>query len=294
MSEELDASNLADAMVVDSEVDDGEQVVDEEETDKPDDPEKDETEKSDKDGDQEPKDDVKSLRADFKKEIEDFKKSAESEKAELQKEIKRLGYALRKAEKKDTGKKDDTFTDAQLLQMMKDHQDEPEVLFQIMKQMSKQAGDSAAKTAESKAEISSKRKELTGMVDKTFPGALKEGSTLYDGIQGHMGKFGLSDHPYGDVLSLGLLTLENLPTFYKNIQEQTKKELLGSNADKKRKDNINAGKLADKGGKQTAAKLPTDMGDTAKRLNLKTKRQRELYQKFLSAGKKSSMVQTEA
>jgi hypothetical protein len=277
---EIDASNLADAMVVDSEVDDTDTVVDEDEdTKKPDESDKDDSEK--KEADQEPDEDpVKSLRADMEKKMEDFKASAEKEKEDLQKEIKRLGYALRKAEKGGSKKEENVFTDSQLLQMMKDHQDEPEVLFQIMKQMAKQSGESAAKTAESKAAIKEKRAELTGIVDKTFPGALNEGSTLYGSIQDTMEKYGLTDHPYGDVMALGLITTQNLPNFYKNVQEQTKKELLGDNADKKRKDKIKTEKLAGKGSKMDSVDLSPGMGEAVKRLGLTSKRQIELYKKF--------------
>jgi len=292
MNEELNANNLADAMVVEPEDEDtGE------------DQETDESEMADSDSDDaeqeadqgaEDDDPVKSLRA----EMDEFKKTAEKEKGsmerkltDLEKENKRLGYALRKAEKGSKKDEDKTeFTDAQLHQMMKDHHDDPDVLFQIVKQMARQSGDSAAKTAETKAEIKTKRKELESITEKTFPGALKEGSPVFDGVQQTMRNYGLEDHPYGDVLGLSLMTLNNLPTMVKNIEEQTKKQVLGKASDKKRKDKIKGNTLADKGSKIAPVKLSPEANETADRLKM-NKRQRELYKKFLGGGKKSAVVQ---
>jgi hypothetical protein len=290
---EIDASNLADAMVVDSEVDDTDTVVDEDEdTKKPDESDKDDSES--KKADQEPDEDpVKSLRADMEKKIEDFKASAEREKEDLQKEIKRLGYALRKAEK---GTKDDDkteFTDAQLHQMMRENKDDPDVLFQIVKQMTKQAGDSTLKSAEAKAEIKNRRKELEGITEKVFPGALKDDSPVYDGVQQTMTNFGLDDHPYGDVMALGIMTLNNLPSMIENARKDAQKQGLGKAADQKRKAKIKDNSLADKGSKKTSTKLSPEANETASRLSM-NKRQKELYAKFLKAGKKSSTVQVDA
>ena len=292
MSDEFDAGQLADAMEIDSDVDDD---MTDQDTDQ-DDLEED---KKDKKADQ-GADDVKSLRADFKKDIEDFKKTAEEEKNDLKKEISRLGFMGRENKKlqkelAEAGKKgkDDTFTDAQLLQMLKDHQDEPEVMFQIMKQMGKQAGDSATKNAESKVETSSKLKELTKMADKTLPGALQEGSHMYEEVQKTMEHLGLQDHPYGQVLSLAVTSLKNLPNFYKNVQEQTRKEMLGKTADDKRKDKIKADKLADKGSKIDTKDFTSDDKETVSKLGLTSKRQKELYAKFKNAGKKSGVAQTD-
>jgi hypothetical protein len=288
MVDEIDASSLADAMVVDSDMDDEMDEVDDTE---------DKTDQDDSDDKKEKKaaqdaDGIKTLRTEFKQDMTDFKKTAEGEKKDLQKEISRLGFALRKAEK---GKKeDDVFTDAQLQQMMDDHQDEPKVLFQVMKQMAKQSGDSATQNAESKVKIMAKHKELTDMAEKTFPGGLKEGSPLYSGIQETMEHLGLTDHPYGDVLGMAVMTLKNLPNFYKNVQEKTRKDSLGKAADDKRKDKIKTDKLADKGTQLAMKTLSSDDGETMKRLGLKSKRQKELYQKFRGAGKKAATVQAEA
>jgi hypothetical protein len=95
MVDEIDASSLADAMVVDSDMDDEMDEVDDTE---------DKTDQDDSDDKKEKKaaqdaDGIKTLRTEFKQDMTDFKKTAEGEKKDLQKEISRLGFALRKAEK---------------------------------------------------------------------------------------------------------------------------------------------------------------------------------------------------
>ncbi len=296
MEHELDASDLADAMVIEPEDADDKKDEDVDDTGKDQDTDdsEDNQDDPDKDGDQD--DPIKSLRA----EISDIKKTAEKERATLDKKVaglekenKRLGYQLRKADKGGNEDKEDVFTDAQLLQMMKDHADDPAVLFQVMKQMNKQSGDSVAKTAEAKADVKAKRKELEEISEKVFPGVLKDDSPIHDGIQQTMSNYGLSDHPYGDVLSLGIMTITNLPSMIENAKKHAQKQGLGKAADAKRKDKIKANNLADKGSKSTPIKLSPGANETAKSLNM-NKRQKELYQKFLKAGKKAAVVQAGA
>jgi hypothetical protein len=246
----------------------------------------DETEAEDQEADQEPNE-IESLRTDLEKKFEDFKRVAENEKADLQKEVNRLGYALRKAEKDGAKETEPAFTDAQLLQMMKDHQDEPEVMFQIMKEMTRQSGEAVEKSAEAKVKIESTRKGLREAANRSFPGSLEEGSPVYADIQKTKASLGLESNPYGDELSLAIMTLDNLPRLMDGIREQTKKELLGQTADDKRKGKIKTNALADKGHKQSekVAHLTEGANETAKRLGM-NERQLKRYRKIMEAAKK--------
>ena len=230
---------------------------------------------------------------------------AEKLRSEIKKEINRLGFAVRKGEvddlkaelarlKADKAKpkdadEDPDFTDAQLLQMMKDHSDEPEVMFQIMKQMQKQAGKSIEKKTESMAKITETRKELLGITEKVMPGALEEGTKLYSDVQTSKSYLGLEEHPYGDVLSLAMMSFRNVPKLVQNVKDTMRKELLGKGANTNRKEAIKAESLAGKGTKKAAAKKLTEgENDAVKRLGL-TKNQLKYYNKFIG---KNDAVQT--
>ena len=284
---DLDASDLSDALVVDEP---------EETPDNPEDGDADPDPEDTPDDDPEKKgqgeDQLETLRAELE-ELKNSKGSKDSEIEDLKKEINRLGYALRKAEKGEAKDEEATFTDAQLLQMMKDHQDEPDVLFQVIKQMQKQAGASIEKSAEQRALIQTRNKELADLAEKMFPGAMKEDSTVYADIQKTKSYLGLEDNPHGDVLSLAVMSMNNLPNLINGIKAQVRKELLGKTADDKRKGKIKESQPADQGHQQTPEKLSGTADETAQRLGM-NKRQKELYQKFLSAGKKASTVQTAA
>jgi hypothetical protein len=224
-------------------------------------------------------------------ELKSLKEQHQAEMKEMKAEINRLGYALRKAEKgADKGKSDDPeFTDAQLLQLMEEHHDEPKVLFQIMKEMQKNTGKSIEKIAENKAKISETRKELLSITEKVMPGALEEGTKLHADVQTSKAYLGLEDHPYGDVLSLAMMSFRNVPKLVQNVKDTMRKELLGKGADKNRKQSIKAESLANKGGKTPAAKKLSDgENETVKRLGL-NENQLKYYNKFL---KKDAVIQT--
>lgn len=229
----------------------------------------------------------------LKAQFAEFKESAEREKADLQKEVNRLGYALRKAEKQEPTQQQDTFTDAQLLQMMKDHQDEPEVLFQVVRQMQKQAGESIKKDAKTEAETSNKKQELVGIANNVFPGVLDEGSNFKGEIDNTAAYLGLDNNPYRDVLSLGVMALKNMPNLIENIKAQVRKEALAPNSEKARKKAATATSLADTGRKTgKTAQLPSGISETAKRLGMTASQQR-IYAKMMQNASKSSVVMTD-
>jgi hypothetical protein len=213
--------------------------------------------------------------------------------ANLKKENSRLGYALRKAEAAKPDDKPQPFTDAQLLQMMKDHQDEPEVMFQIMKEMTNQSGVAIERSAEKKADIRAKSKEIGDMAERVFPGALKEDSGVYADVQMTKSYLGLDDNPYGDVLSLAMMNMNNMPNLVENVKAQVKKELLGKTADSKRKGKIKSESLSDKGhDKETRTKLSPELDETAKKLGMND-RQMKRYKAIMAKSKKSGVMQVE-
>jgi hypothetical protein len=224
---------------------------------------------------------------------------AEKLRAEVKKEINRLGFMVRKGELDDLkaelkrlkAEKEDPedvrFTDAQLLQMMKDHREEPEVMFQIMKQMQKQAGEDITQNAQKASEVAARKKELSDLASNRFPNALKEGEATYEAVQNTISYLGLEDNPYADVLALGVLTINDMPTIVERIREQTKKQLLSKTAEITRKGKVKETSLSEPGHKngQKAVELSQGASETAKLFGFNDKQQ-ALYKKFLKAGKK--------
>jgi len=223
--------------------------------------------------------------------IEDLRKEFEekhkTEVERLQKEINRLGFKLRKEEEVP---KDDkpVFTEAQLLQMMKEHADEPEVLFNIIKEMQRQTAEGVEKSAEYKAQVQVRSKELSDIAETVFPGALKEDSQIYNEVIQTKDYLGLDKHPHGDFLALATMSLKNLPNLVANIREQVKKELLPKASDDKRKETIKAKTPVTETAKETP-KPSTGAGEneTAKRLGM-NERQFKRYQQIMSASKKNA------
>ena len=224
----------------------------------------------------EPDAETKAEQPDYEKQFSELASQLE----QLKKENNRLGYKLRENEKKAVEPKESVFTEAQLKQLMKEHADDPEVVYEIVKQMQYQAGKSIEKSAEEKAILQNKRKELVDITNNILPGAIDEGSQIYSEIEQTRDYLGLRDSPFGDVLALSLMSLKNLPNLIENIKEQTKKELLSKTSDAKRKESIKETAPTDTS-KQTKRVITPSIDETAKRLGLND-RQMKRYQEILS------------
>lgn len=219
------------------------------------------------------------------------------------KEISRLGYALRKGEKKETkDDKETPFTKTQLMQLYKEHSDNPEVVFQIMEEMSKQGKVDATAAAEKGIDIKTKKSNMEAYIDNVYPDARQEGTEMHEGVQKTIEWAHLDGHPFANELALGLLTLKNLPENIKKIKEDAKAEALklsdtdlSKKAEAARKKAIQQNKLNKSGNSDDATKtvtLSAKQMDTAKRLGFTSKAQLNKYSKML--GNKSETQHAEA
>ena len=220
---------------------------------------------------------------------------------EAQKEINRLGYALRKSKPED--KKEETpFTKAELMKLYKEHANDPDVVFQIFEEMTKQGKVDAQAAAEKSADIKNKQSQIDPLVNTLYPDAKKEGSELHGGIQEAVEWAHLEGHPFADTLGLALLFLKDMPQTIKKIKEEAKSEFektskktLEEKAELSRKNKIKEGKLS-KTGKNSdqtnAASLTPNQLETAKKMGFTTKEQLARYAKIL--GKKGENVHEEA
>lgn len=221
---------------------------------------------------------------------------------EQQKEINRLGYALRKNEKpKEPENKETPFTREQLFNLFKEHKDEPEIAFQIFEEMSKQGKLDAQEAAERSIDIKNKKTEMTNFIQGIYPDATKEGTELHTGIQQAIEWAHLNGHPFADQLALGLLTVKNLPEIKKKIMEDAKTEFkkstgkdLEDKSEVARKERINKNKNTKSSTSDTTktASLTPSQLETAKKMGFKSKAQLARYAKML--GKKGEMIHSEA
>lgn len=209
-----------------------------------------------------------------------------------QKEINRLGFALRK---KDTPKetKETPLTKQQLMNIFKEHQDEPEIVFQVMEELQKQGKVDAQEAAEKSLDIKNKKKETEAFINSLYPDAFKDGSELNTSIQNAIEWAHLDGHPFAHEAALGMMLIKNMPETIKEIREMAKKEAeelvskqLKDKTEVARKKSIDAGKpgkSSGASGKETATLTPAQL-ETAKSLGLKSKEQLERYAKIV--GKK--------
>lgn len=277
----------------------------------PTDPEEKPDEKADKKENDEPGDEKKeAAKKKEKAEVKEDPKpddkvtSLEKKLEDAQKEINRLGYALRK-DKKET-KKDEkpAFTKTQLMQLWKENADNPEVAFQIMDEMTKLGKADAQVAAEKSADIKTKRNDMDQYLEKMYPDAKKEGTELYEGIQRAIEWAHLEGHPFADHLAFGLLAVKNLPETIKKIKEEAIKEAsktsekdLAKKAEEARKKNIDASKPAGskgKGDETKAVSLTANQMETLKRISGGTPTKAQIARYAKMVGAKGGLVHAEA
>lgn len=210
---------------------------------------------------------------------------------ESRREINRLGYALRKGEKKEDTKP--VFTKPQLMQLMKEHADQPEVVFQIFEEMQKMGTADATKAAEKSLDIKTKRTEMEKALATSWPDYKDEGSANHQAIQSAVDEFHLEGHPFADFLSVAAMHFKSLPKIIEDIKTKTKEELLKTSekdlslkAEEARKKKIAENKPAGKGSASNdnkPATLTASQAETAKRLGFTTKQQLARYAKMVGA-----------
>ena len=216
----------------------------------------------------------------------------EAQLAEATKEINRLGYALRKdKDKPKTDEKDTPFTKAQLMQLYRENSENPEVVFQIMDEMTKLGKMDAQEAAEKSADIRNKKVDMDKLLNTMFPEAQREGTPLNVDVEKAVKWLHLDDHPFKDFLAMASLTLHQLPNTLKNIREQAIADAqkaggkdLAAKAESARKKGITEKKATGSSKPKDASKPATlthDQMETAKRLGITTKAQLAKYAKIL-------------
>lgn len=283
VAEDLNAEDIQDGTFM-ADIDDDEYPIDQPEND-------------DKHPEEDEADDEKPAEDDKPDEKDTKIASLEAEIEKQQKEINRLGYAIRKqpeSDKKDD--KDTPFTLEQLQKLHKEHHDDPAIVFEIMKEMTKLGTADATKAAENTAEIRSKQGEIDKLVTALYPDAKNKESDLYRGVQEAIEWAHLQDNPFKDTLGLALLFLKDFPKTIENVRSEIKADFekqtgqkLEDKAEAARKESINknkpsrSSKSSDSDG--SAPVLTAQQRETAKMMGFTTKKQLARYAKILASKK---------
>jgi len=216
-----------------------------------------------------------------------------------QEHINNLNKALheeRQSKKKAAEKTGEpVFTKAQLKELWTEHRDDPDVLFNILSYMAEDTAKNAQANAVNQVELVNKKKEVDDYLAQNFPELAADGSPLRLGVDKAKQELMLADHPFGDILALGLNNLLNLPGTVRAAYEMGKKEAMGGQRIDRRREKINATNLP----KGKTQKVETDdtatertspeAMDIANRIGL-SKQGRQIYQRILRNSKTRSVT----
>ena len=228
------------------------------------------------------------------KELEDKFKTLETDIKAKSNKIADLNKALHSERQAKKAKKEDTeetesFTDTQLMGILKEHQGEPDIIFNVMKQMVKQSGKDVEKKAGDAAKIAQQQQVFDSKLSQAYPDLNAEGSELRSNVDAVKDTLGISDHPFGDLFAMGTLIMNNLTNFQNDAYEKGKKEALGEKTEETRKKTVkkNAFTPTGKGGgKDDKISLTKEQIETAKGLGLTSESQKKLYASMLRGDKK--------
>ena len=219
---------------------------------------------------------------------------AEKEKAE--KDRDRAFYNLRnakKAEKKES--KEPEFTDAQLLDLIETHREDPAVMLQIMKQVSKQQSGVTAESKIKSQEIKAKKQNIDTFLATNYGRFIDDGTPEYQDVQKAKEFLHLDDHPLSDFLAIASMQLSQLPNIIEQAKKQAVEEALKKNGEASRKKAIKESSTGES--KPTKKVVATDDDTsqylaTAKQMGL-SKEQTKKYLQMVQNAKKRSIIVNE-
>lgn len=211
---------------------------------------------------------------------------AELEKA--RKDRDRAFYKLRQqSQQKPDDKKSETeshFSDAQLVQLIAEHNDEPEILLQIMKQVNKQEGKQTAEATVKAQEIKQRRAEIEKWMSENVPDVLDNESEHYQQVTNARSMLHLDDHPFGDFLGVAAQFLMAYPQTVEQIKKEARESALKEKGETTRKKTIKENTQS--GGKPKTKpavgddKIDAQVKEMTKRLNF-SKEAAENYRQML-------------
>jgi len=200
--------------------------------------------------------------------------------------LNRALHEERQSKKKaKTDEAEDDLTDAQLKDLMKEHHDDPDALFNIVQYMARKVAKGEKKAALNEAEIANKRRDIDIYISKRNPDYADPESEIRKEAEKTKAQLGLEDHPYADILALGVNAYLSLPEIMKQVYAKGKEDALKEAAETNRKKDVKNSSLTPKGegGKSShAPALTKDIAAVAKQMNM-TPGQAKVYQRLMSS-----------
>jgi hypothetical protein len=163
---------------------------------------------------------------------------------ELQKQVNRKFYNLRKESKKPEGVEagdKPQFTDAQMLKILEEHRDDPAVTLQVIKHMTEQAGAKIKKEAVEDSTIVQQKTQADTWLRANIPQLYEEGSELREKTDEIRQTLRLNDHPLGDFLAVAAAQVSAIPNMIKQAREDERKKALAEAAETSRKAAVKGG-----------------------------------------------------
>lgn len=185
-------------------------------------------------------------------------------------------------------------TEAQLRGLMKEHVDDPDTLYNIIDYQIKQGMKLTQQATIDATEVNQKKVAASRYINQQFPQLNNPGSNLRQNVDQIKQAADLGDHHMGDLAGLGLLFLNNVPSFSQQVFEAGKQEGLKGKAEGARKVGVKQATTAPAGkkaGKKSKSGLSGTALETAKQIGLSDS-QMKLYGKFV--GKKTQEQMMEA
>ena len=190
---------------------------------------------------------------------------------EVNSNLKRAVSEERKKNKSADEPADPPLTEAQVLALYREHKDDPDTLFNLVKYQIEQGTKKAKTEAVDIAEISRIQKDIDAELSAQFPDIHDENSDLRRGIDDTKAKLKISDHPFSDLLAIGAMAYKEMPQLLKVEFEKGKAEGLKEKTEAARKSSIKNGDLGDgdkKPVKKNTGKLNSNLSDIANRIGL--------------------------
>lgn len=211
----------------------------------------------------------------------------EKEVLALRNQVANLNKALHQERQSKKGEKrtdeEETLTPDQLRQLMKEHKDDPDTMFNIMSYMMEQGSKKASREAIAKEEQSKKKALHDAYIAKRWPSMQDPNSELHQATMVAKKNLGIEDHPLSDYLAAASIICDQLDNIKNAEYERGKQDGLKGKVEDTRKKDVKESSLTPSGKTQTTGKSGTLKGtyaDTAKQLNM-TKSQKEIYAQLL-------------
>lgn len=229
---------------------------------------------------------------DLKEEISEKEETGETEELEalkqrlkdLETDKKDLNKALHQARQKTKAIKkegESPLSDAQLLKILEDNEDDPQTILNVVRYAAEQAAKKETGEAIISADLKAKQKEAEKTLYEMYPSLSDESSDIRKAVDETKSYYGLDGNALGDFFATGVQVLNALPGLLESAEKRGRELGLKSKTDVKRKEGIKDNlSLSKRKEKSFAGGLSTTQFETAKQLGL-DEAQMKTYQKLV-------------